>query len=128
MSHPKPDVVDARTAKRGTKVGRAGSDPRSIAKRIDPLEYADYFRSMFLSAPYYSAGRVWHDYAPAYQYGYDTFDAYRGQRFEDVEARLQDEWEAARANSRLGWSEARGAVRDSWYQIEHSLPGTWASH
>ena len=60
---------------------------------------------------------------PAYKYGYDTYSQYRGQRFEDVEPDLERNWNTTRANSRLEWNDARGAVRDGWHHIERNLPG-----
>ena len=72
------------------------------------------FHVRFRQAPYYSTGRVWDDYAPAYRYGLDSFVRHGGQHFEDVEAALARNWCSARGGSRLGWVEARGAVADGW--------------
>lgn len=101
----------------GAKAGDA------IAEAVNPTEYTSNFENTYRSAPYYSAGREWNDYQPAYKFGYDTYGQYRGQRFEDVEDQLERNWDATRANSRLAWSEARGAVKDGWHYIERALPG-----
>jgi len=101
----------------GAKAGDA------IAEAVNPTEYISTFENSYRNAPYYSAGREWNDYQPAYQYGYDTYGQYRGQRFEDVEDQLERNWDATRANSRLAWSEASGAVKDGWHHIERALPG-----
>lgn len=95
----------------------------SIAEAVNPTEYTNQFRDTYQSTPYYSAGREWSDYEPAYKYGYDTYGEYRGQRFEDVEGRLERNWDATRADSRLAWAEAKGAVRDGWHKIERAMPG-----
>jgi len=105
----------------GGVVGAKAGD--AVAEAINPTEYTTYFRNNYQTAPYYSAGREWSDYEPAYKYGYDTFGEYRGQRFDDVEDRLERNWDATRGNSRLAWTEAKGAVRDGWHQIERALPG-----
>ena len=42
---------------------------------------------------------------------------------DDIESDLERNWEASKANSRLAWNEARGAVRDGWHHIERNLPG-----
>ncbi len=105
----------------GAVVGSKAGD--SIAEAVNPTEYNSHFKDTYQSAPYYSAGREWNDYEPAYKYGYDTYGQYRGQRFEDVEGTLERNWDATRANSRLGWSEAKGAVRDGWHHIERAMPG-----
>lgn len=101
----------------GAKAGDA------IAEAVNPTEYNRHFEGQYREAPYYSAGREWNDYEPAYKYGYDTYGQYRGQRFEDVENDLERNWDATKANSRLAWTEARGAVRDGWHHIERAMPG-----
>lgn len=101
----------------GAKAGDA------IAEKINPTEYQTHFQDTYQQRPYYSSGREWGDYGPAYRYGYDTYGEYRGQRFDDVEDRLERNWEEAKADSRLAWSEARDAVRDGWHHIERAIPG-----
>ena len=101
----------------GAKAGDA------IAEAVNPTEYNSYFEKSYRNAPYYSSGREWNDYQPAYRYGYDTYGQYRGQRFEDVEDKLERNWNEAKADSRLAWAEARDAVRDGWHHIERAVPG-----
>ena len=95
----------------------------SIAEAVNPTEYNKYFESNYRNAPYYSAGRDWNDYEPAYKYGYDTYGQYQGRRFEDVESDLERGWDKTKANSRLAWADARGAVRDGWHYVERAMPG-----
>ncbi len=101
----------------GAKAGDA------VAEAVNPTEYTSHFETNYRTAPYYSAGREWSDYQPAYQYGYDTYGQYRGQSFDDVESQLERNWDSTRANSRLAWTEARGAVKDGWHHIERAMPG-----
>ncbi len=101
----------------GAKAGGA------VAEAVNPTEYANHFRDRFESAPYYTDGRTWNDYEPAYKYSYDRYDQHRGERFEDIEDKLERDWDKTRGNSRLAWSEARGAVRDGWHHIERAMPG-----
>ena len=105
----------------GGVVGAKAGD--SIAEAVNPTDYTRHFESSFRDQPYYATGRDWSDYQPAYQYGYDTYSAYRGQRFDDVEDQLQRDWDSTRGSSRLAWGEARNAVRDGWHHIERALPG-----
>lgn len=118
MAGPVGTVIGAVT---GGVVGAKAGD--SIAEAINPTEYARHFESSYRDRPYYSAERDWNDYQPAYQYGYDTYSAYRGQRFDDIEDQLQRDWDTTRGSSRLAWGEARDAVRDGWHHIERALPG-----
>lgn len=94
----------------------------AVAEAIDPGEYREHFHREYRFAAYYSAGREWPDYEPAYRYGYDSYLDCGGHRFEEVEAELGREWHRHRASSRLHWIEAREAVRDGWHHIERNLP------
>lgn len=93
------------------------------AEMVNPTTYNDAFKIAYQQKPYYSTGRTWEDYSPAYQYGYDTYGQYRGSRFEDVEDRLATGWDTAKLRSRLAWAEAREAVRDGWNSLERNFPG-----
>ncbi|WAC64752.1 hypothetical protein OVA13_08380 [Pseudoxanthomonas sp. SL93] len=95
----------------------------SIAEVVNPTEYIANFEGQYRQAPYYTEGREWDDYRPAYKYGYDTYGDYRGQKFEDVEGELERKWATTRDSSRLDWPQAKGAVRDGWHYIERKLPG-----
>ncbi len=72
------------------------------------------FKPGLEQAPYYSVGRNWDDYAPAYRFGRDSRRRHDGRRFEEVATQLEQEWATAREQSRLGWVEARGAIEDAW--------------
>lgn len=107
----------------GGVIGAKAGD--SIAEAVNPTEYREHFKTEYTKAPTYVAGREWNDYEPAYQFGYDTYGQYRGQKFEDVESNLQRNWDQTRAqtNSRLEWNDAKYAVKDGWHHIERALPG-----
>lgn len=105
----------------GGLVGAKAGD--SIAEAVNPTDYTDHFRKDYKTAPYYINGSEWRDYEPAYNYGYQTYSQYRGRPFEEVEPELERNWNTARSDSRLAWSDARGAVRDGWHYIERALPG-----
>jgi uncharacterized protein YcfJ len=105
----------------GGIVGAKAGD--SIAEAVNPTDYTDHFEREYRSTPYYNADRDWNDYEPAYKYGYDTYGQYRGQRFEDVEPQLERDWNSTKANSRLAWNEAKGAVKEGWHHIERAMPG-----
>lgn len=87
-------------------------------QHMDSFDEAQYLAT-YRDAPYYSTGRHWRDYAPAYRYGHHARDAHPDERFEEVESQLAREWPRCRAESRLQWAEARGAVRDAWQRHDH---------
>ena len=105
----------------GGIVGAKAGD--SIAEAVNPTEYEDHFKKNYTTTEYYNSSRDWNDYQPAYRYSYDSYGKYRGRDFDSVEPELRSGWEASKANSRLAWSEAKGAVRDGWHHIERAMPG-----
>lgn len=101
--------------RQGGSVSDAGSPQDAAtagAASVDALE--DRFKPGLAQAPYYSAGRHWNDYAPAYRFGTESCLRHAGRRFEEVAQQLEQEWDSVRHASRLGWVEARGAVEDAW--------------
>ena len=118
MGGPAGSVIGAVA---GGVIGAKAGD--SIAEAVNPTEYRKHFETEYRNRPYYSADREWNDYEPAYQYGYDTYGQYRGRRFEDVETDLERGWDKTKANSRLAWADAKGAVRDGWHYVERAMPG-----
>ena len=101
----------------GAKAGGA------VAEAVNPTEYVDHFRDQYQKADYYEAGREWRDYEPAYRHSYEAYKRYPGERFDDIEDRLEREWAETRADSRLAWAEAKDAARDGWHYIERRVPG-----
>lgn len=95
----------------------------AVAEAVNPTEYVSHFEKNYRSSPYYVSGGEWRDYEPAYKYGYDTYGQYQGKKFEDVQDTLERNWDTAKADSRLAWAEAKGAVRDGWHHIERAMPG-----
>src|SRR3546814_20933007 len=61
---------------------RHSPDPDS-GQKPDSYDEAHY-RALFRDAPYYSTGRKWRDYAPAYRYGHVARDEHPQERFEQV--------------------------------------------
>lgn len=85
-----------------------------------------HFRTIYRDATYFSCGRDWSDYEPAYRYGYATHAAYAGRRFDEVEDELAANWPTLQPDSRLLWMEARCAVLDAWRHIDKASPGATA--
>lgn len=76
----------------------------------------DTYRDHYRTTDYFSTGRDWSDYAPAYRCGIAAFAAHGAAHrpFDDIADRLAAAWPQARGASRLTWPEARGAARDAW--------------
>lgn len=111
----------ARVSERAS--GDSGDSDARRAKRDIAAFDGEHYRAVYRDASYYSSGRDWRDYEPAYRYGHDARAAHRGQRFEDVEAELAGNWNRMKSDSRLLWVEAYGAVLDAWRRFGDTVPG-----
>jgi hypothetical protein len=117
----------------GTAIGAAigavagGLAGKGIAEMIDPTVEDRYWKDNYSSRDYVPAGASFNDYGPAYRYGYETYPKYSGKRFDDVESDLSRDWDRMKGTSRLNWSEAKYATRDSFQRvsdaIERATPG-----
>jgi hypothetical protein len=104
----------------GVALGATAGD--RIAESRDRRENLGHFQQIFQSMPYYRAGHDWHDYAPAYRYGLETYEHHENESFAEAESVLQGSWEAnARFGSRLSWLEARPAVEHAWRSLDEAL-------
>ncbi|MCD9032152.1 hypothetical protein LDO32_10500 [Luteimonas sp. Y-2-2-4F] len=87
--------------------------PADAGRRPGDESPYEYYRRSYRDAPYFSSGRAWSDYAPAYRYAMEQADALdvSAASFEAIEPRLEHGWDTARDGSRLTWTEARAAIR-----------------
>ncbi len=92
-----------------------------MSEAADPRDDLGHFQQIYKTLPHYVDGYDWHDYAPAYRYGLDTYARHTGQALASVESQLQGGWEAAsRFGSRLTWAQARPAVAYAWESLDHA--------
>lgn len=104
----------------GVAGGLAG---RSAGEMVNPTVEDRYWSDHYPTSTYGSDGTPYTEYAPAYKYGWEKRARYAGQRFEDVEDKLELGWESAKGTSTLAWDRARSAVRDAWHRVEDAMPG-----
>lgn len=109
--------------KRREPAPRAREASGNAANPGAPAFDETHYRFRYRDAPYYSTGREWKDYAPAYRYGHEAHVAHCGRSFAEVEQELARQWERVKDGSRLAWAEARGAVRDAWRRLDAARPG-----
>jgi uncharacterized protein (TIGR02271 family) len=91
-----------------------GLTGKEVAEAIDPTAEEAYWREHYRSRPYVEEGADFELYLPAYLYGVEAEDRYRGRDFEEAEAELRKGWTRARGPSSLSWTRAREAVCDAF--------------
>jgi hypothetical protein len=111
----------------GTAAGAAvgaiagGLIGKGVAEGINPTREHDYWRSHYSSRPYAGPAASYEEFAPAYQYGWESRSRYPDQNFDQVEPDLSNDWFESRGASELDWERAKPAVRDAWNRVS---PGT----
>ena len=82
-----------------------------------------YWQSAHSKEPYYNPERSFEDYAPAYRMGWESCAKYVGAgAYDHYEPAFRNDWETMKGTSRLGWEEAKHAVRAAWHRMEEKLP------
>jgi hypothetical protein len=109
----------------GVAGGLAG---KRVAESIDPTVEDAYWRDNFAHRPYYDQKSSYEQYRPAYRYGWESRNKYAGKSFDESEAELGREWEAAKDHENLTWDKAKHATRDAWNRLEHSVAGSHHSN
>lgn len=104
----RPPFPHASPAQRSSDPAATGFDEAGIDACCRTLE------GTFRDAPWYSCGRTWKDYAPAFRHALRVWRDQRGDRFEQVEDEMAREWPLVREQSRLTWPEARPAMLAIW--------------
>jgi uncharacterized protein (TIGR02271 family) len=93
---------------------------KSAAEAINPTVEEEYWSQNYNSRPYVEPDRIYQDYQPAYQTGYEGFTRYadNGKSYEEVEPELQREYETNyAASSGLPWEAAKPAARDAYLKL-----------
>lgn len=98
---------------------------KGTAEAVNPTVEHAYWRSEFNNRPYVTKGSKYEQYAPAYQYGWESYTNHGESKrtFDSMETQLREEWEGRGDDAELNWDEARDATRDAWLRREKSDRG-----
>ena len=86
---------------------------KAAAEAVNPTAEEAYWRSAYITEPYYEKGRTYEDYHPAYSLGWSGVGTYGGT-FDVAEPRLSADWERGRGTSALEWNSAKPAAQAAW--------------
>lgn len=80
-----------------------------------------YWRSNWSTRPYASVDRTFGYYQPAYRFGFESANTFRGRNFEDVEPELRSGWDRYEHRGTTSdegtWENIKHAVRDAWDRV-----------
>ena len=110
----------------GTAVGAVvgavagGLAGKGAAEAIDPTAEDAYWRENYKTRPYVKQTTRYEEVAPAYRFGWESRQKFKGKKFEEVEPNLRKDWETTRAagTTNLSWDQAGAAARDAWSRLD----------
>jgi hypothetical protein len=92
---------------------------KGVAEMVDPTVETAYWKESYKSQPYYTDGREYDYYEPAYRTGWEGRSRYDGKAFEEVEDELAADYRRyAATRSDASWDEVRPATRAAWDRID----------
>ncbi len=104
-----------------------GAAGNAVARGIEPEAEHSYWRENYRKRTYADPNEPYERYAPAYQYGWESYSRYtlprqgRQRAFEELEQQLGRDWESHRGPNDLTWDQARHATRDAWERVHGTL-------
>jgi hypothetical protein len=91
---------------------------KATPQQLDWKAEETFWRDSWQSRPYASADRGFEYYRPAYRYGFESAQKYRGREFSDVETELRSGWERyEHRGETTTWEMIKDAVRDAWNRV-----------
>jgi hypothetical protein len=96
-----------------------GAAGHSAGEAVNPTLETTYWREHFIHRPYYTSGRPFDAYEPAYRYGWETAGRpeYKNKKFDDIEGSLGSGWDKAKGKTDFKWNEAKLASRDAFNRV-----------
>lgn len=74
-----------------------------------------YWRDQYQKEPYYTQGEKFEDYEPAYRTGAEGRQQYAGQKFDQVENNLRNDYQANQGSSTMTWeNKGKQACHAAW--------------
>jgi hypothetical protein len=97
---------------------------KAAAEVVNPTEESKYWQASHSSRPYFTSDVAYEEYAPAYRYGWESFErrGRHGQTFENIETELANGWNTVKGQSSLAWHQAKAATQDAWDRVARSNP------
>lgn len=96
-----------------------GAAGHAAGEAVNPTVEAEFWRVNYSKRPYYTTGKAYSEYEPAYRYGWESAarPEYRGRKFQEVESDLERGWEKTKGKTAQSWHDVKDATRDAWDRI-----------
>jgi hypothetical protein len=98
-----------------------GATGHAAGEAVNPTVEADYWRQNYNKRPYYTTGKAYSEYEPAYRYGWESAarPEYRGRKFQEVEGDLERGWDKTKSKTAATWHDVKDATRDAFDRIRN---------
>jgi hypothetical protein len=96
---------------------------KAVGEKYDPTVEATYWKANFSQRKYVEANSDYALYESAYRTGYEGHEKYPAKKYDEVESRLQTDYEKSKDKAKLGWDKAKVAVRDAWQRVDNAARG-----
>ena len=77
----------------------------------------NWWQNNFRTRSYVTDDREFDNYEPAYRFGYESANRYRGQNWTDIEPDLRNDWDKYEAHGNSTWDNVKDSVRDAWDRV-----------
>jgi len=101
----------------GVAGGLAGT---AVAESYDPTVETAHWKNEYRNRPYYNNAYTYEDYGPAYQVGWESFDADINEGWATREANAHQRWENEGGSGFMTWDDARPAAQDAYSRVVDS--------
>lgn len=76
-----------------------------------------WWRDNYMNRPYVRADRGYDFYEPAYHYGFQSANQYKGKKWNEAEPQLRSGWDKFEHKSKGAWDDIKDAVKDAWDHV-----------
>ena len=91
-----------------------GAAGHAVGERMDPTYDDGTFRQHHRTAEWGGDDESFDRYQPAYQYGWTARRRTLGTNWDELDGKMEQEWNAMPDRGDLSWEEARPAARSAW--------------
>lgn len=123
---PKPTESEVSGIAAAVVAGAVQAQQAQQARTDAAAEHA-YWKEHFHQLPSVPATATYEQYAPAFQYGWESRGGCSAKppaerpSFESAENELRRRWQERPAAAELSWDLARDAVRAAWERVEQAI-------
>lgn len=97
-----------------------GGAGHAAGEAVNPTVEREYWERTYKGRPYYTSGRSFDYYEPAYRYGWENAvkPDFAKKTFDETESTLHQGWTSQTGQStRPPWNDSKEAARDAWERV-----------